>query len=149
MQSMYMNAWSHVRVNGTFIEDFLAQVGLHQSFVLRPVFFIIVLEAIYREIRSGYSEEMLSADELVLIKHLKAWKKTISLKVIIGDKRWKGLRLNVKKMKMITSSENAGKVIVEGKFSCVAHRKGVDSNSTFPHQFCRYWVHRKYIGIRS
>ena len=135
MQSKYRNAWSHVRVNGTFNDDFLAQVGLHQGLVLSPFLFIIVLEAIYWEIRSACSE-LLSAEELVLEKHLRAWKKTRSLKRITGVKRSKGFRLNVQKTKTMTSSENATKIIVKGKLFCAAHRKGVESNFRL-HHFCR------------
>ena len=121
MQSKYSNAWSHIRVNGTFNDDFLAQVGLHQGLVLSPFLFIIVLEAIYREIRSACSE-LLSAKELVLEKHLWAWKKTRSLKRIIGVKRSEGFRLNVQKTKTMTSSENAAKIIRQAFLCCTQKR---------------------------
>ena len=38
----------------------------------------------------------------------------------------KRLRVNVKKTKMIISSQNAGKVKIEGKFSCAVCRRGAD-----------------------
>ena len=41
---MHRNAWSGVKVNGTFNYDFLVQVGLNQGSVLSPLLFIIVLE---------------------------------------------------------------------------------------------------------
>ena len=34
MQLMYRNVRSRVKVNGTFSDDFLVQVGLHQASVL-------------------------------------------------------------------------------------------------------------------
>ena len=46
IQSMYRNTRNHVGVNGTFSDDFLVQVGLHQGSVLSPLLFIIVLEAL-------------------------------------------------------------------------------------------------------
>ena len=45
VQWMHRNYQSQVRVNGTFSDDFLAQVGLHQCSFLSPLLFIIVLEA--------------------------------------------------------------------------------------------------------
>ena len=46
VQSMYSNAGSRVRVNGTFSNDFLVQVGLHQDSVLSTLSFIIGLVAL-------------------------------------------------------------------------------------------------------
>ena len=45
VQSMYRNAESHARVNGTYNNDFLVQVGLHEGSVLSPLLFVTVLEA--------------------------------------------------------------------------------------------------------
>ena len=58
VQSMYRKARSYVRINGPF-SDFLVQVELHQNSVLSPLLFIIVLAALSKETRSGYSEELL------------------------------------------------------------------------------------------
>lgn len=51
VHSMYSNAQSRVRVSGTLSYDFLVQVGLHQGPVVSPLLFMIVLEALSREIR--------------------------------------------------------------------------------------------------
>ena len=40
---------------------------MHQGFVLRPLSFVIVVELLLREIRSGYAKELLYADDLALI----------------------------------------------------------------------------------
>ena len=85
--------------------------------MLSPLLFIIVLEPLSRKIRSGRPEELLYADDLQLvsetIKGLKgrmvAWK---------GALESKGWRVNVKKTKVMISSENAGKVTIERKFPC-------------------------------
>ena len=58
------------------------------------------------------------------------------------------LRVNVKKTKIMISSENAGKVTIKGTFSCAVCRKGVYSN-LIPYQFCRCWVHKRCSGIRG
>ena len=88
VQSMYRNTKSQVRINSTFSDDFLVKVGLHQGSVLSPLLFIIVLEALSREIRSGCSEELLYADDLALvsetlaglIEKLESWKSAMESK---------------------------------------------------------------------
>ena len=121
-RSMYRIAQSRVRVNGTFSDDFLVQVELYQGLVLSPLLFFIVLEALSREIRSGWPEELLHADDLALVSEtleglkgrLQTWKEAL---------KSKGLRLNVKKTKIMILRGNAGKVPTEGKFPCTVWRK--------------------------
>ena len=64
---MYTSARGCVRINGPFSDDFLVQVVLHQGSVLNPLLFTIVLEALSRETRSGYPEELLYIDDLALV----------------------------------------------------------------------------------
>ena len=58
---MYSNAKSRVRINDCFSEEFSVNVGVHQGSVLSPLFFILVLEALSREFRSGVPWELLYA----------------------------------------------------------------------------------------
>lgn len=51
-QSIYRNARSHGRVNGTFSDDFLAPGRIASTSVLHPLLCIIVLEALSRNMRS-------------------------------------------------------------------------------------------------
>ena len=44
---------SCVKVNGTFSDDFLIQLGLHQDSVLSPLLFIIVLEELGQDIQKN------------------------------------------------------------------------------------------------
>ena len=53
VQAMYENAKSKVRLNEKFSEEFNIKVGVHQGAVLSPLLFIIVLEALSREFRTG------------------------------------------------------------------------------------------------
>ena len=62
VQSMYRNGQSHFRANGTFSDDFLVQVRLHQGSMLSPFCFITVLEALSREIKLGCPELLYSDD---------------------------------------------------------------------------------------
>ena len=67
MQGMYANARSHVCVGEGYSKEFEVKVGVHQGSVLSPLLFIIVLEALSREFRSGVPWEDLYADDLVII----------------------------------------------------------------------------------
>ena len=67
---MYRKAQSCVRINGPFSHDFLVQVELHQGSVLSPLFFIKLLEALFKETKSRYPEEPLYIDHLALVSKL-------------------------------------------------------------------------------
>ena len=87
VQGIYANARSHVRVCEGYSEEFEVKVGFHQSSVFSPLLFIIVLEALSRECRSGVPWEDLCADDLVIIAE--------SLEECVrgsgfGKKQWKG-----------------------------------------------------------
>ena len=60
VDSMYSNTQSHVIVNRIFRDDF------NQDSVL------VLQELLSREIRSGCSEKLLYADDLAIVKHLRA-----------------------------------------------------------------------------
>ena len=83
VQAMYTNTKSKVRVNNCYSEEFGVKVGVHQGSVLSPLLFIIVLEALSREFRTGTPWELLYADDLVVIAEteeelrskLSKWKK--------------------------------------------------------------------------
>ena len=55
VQSMYKDVGSRVRVDDGYSEEF----GVHQDSVLKPLLFIIVLEALSREFRTGCPRELL------------------------------------------------------------------------------------------
>ena len=48
-------------------QPFSVKVGLHQGSVLSPLLFIIVLEALSMEFRTGCPWELLYADDLVIV----------------------------------------------------------------------------------
>ena len=85
---MYANARSRVRVGEGYNEEFEVKVGVHQGSVLSPLLFIIVLEALSREFRSGVPWEDLYADNLVIIaesleecvRRLLTWKEAMEKK---------------------------------------------------------------------
>ena len=55
-----------VRVGDGYSEEFGVGVGVHQGSVLSPLLFIIVLEALSREFRTGCPWELLYADDLMI-----------------------------------------------------------------------------------
>ena len=66
VQAMYNNTRSRVRVNNTYSDEFGVKVGVHQGSVLSPLLFVIVLEALSCEFRTGTPWELLYADDLVI-----------------------------------------------------------------------------------
>ena len=61
MQAMYNNTRSRVRVNNTYSDEFGVKVGVHQGSVLSPFLFVIVLEALSHEFRTGTPWELVYA----------------------------------------------------------------------------------------
>jgi hypothetical protein len=105
VQSMYSNVRSRVRVGEGFSDEFQVKVGVHQGSVLSPLLFIIVLEALSREFRSGCPWELLYADDLAIVdkslealtERLSSWK---------AGMEGKGLRVNMKKTKVMITGPN-------------------------------------------
>ena len=120
------------------------KVGVHQGSVLSPLLFIIVLEALSREFRSGVPWEDLYADDLVTIaesleecvRRLLTWKEAMEKK---------GLRVNAGKI-MICST---GLDLLQnsGEFPGAVCRPGVGSNSIFCNG-CKHWVLKKCSGLK-
>ena len=83
VQGMYANAGSRVRIGEGYSEEFEVKGGVHQGSILSPLLFIIVLEPLSREFRSGVPWEDLYADDFVIIaesleecvRRLLTWKK--------------------------------------------------------------------------
>ena len=145
IQGMYTDVKSRVRVNGQYSMEFWAGVGVHQGSVLSPLLFILVLEALSRQFRTGVPWELLYADDLVVmadsleecIARLKVWKE--------GMER-KGLRVNMKKTKLMVSGPGLDLLRDSGAFPCAVCQSGVGVNSIQCSQ-CMYWVHKKCSGL--
>ena len=117
VQAMYSNSRSRVRINDSFSEEFPIKVGVHQGSVLSPLLFIIVLEALSREMRSGCPKELLYADDLAIVSETI---ETLNVKLVA----WKhcleagGLRVNLGKTKIMVSGCDVGKIREQGKYPC-------------------------------
>ena len=102
---MYKDVRSRVRVGDGYSEEFGVGVGVHQGSVLSPLLFIIVLEALSREFRTGCPWELLYADDLMinaesmeeLLVKVQTWK---------TEMEKKGLRVNMGMTKIMESGIN-------------------------------------------
>ena len=141
---MYENAKSAVNINGIAGEGFNVKVGVHQGSVVSPLLFIIVLEALSREFRTGLPLELLYADDLVLIaesiedleRKFDNWKTGMEQKC---------LRVNSGKITVMVSRYDQNTQNKSGKFPCGVCLKGDGRNSIF----CKYWVHAKCSGVKG
>jgi len=70
VQSMYEDATTVVRVNRCDSKAFGVRVGVYQGSVLSPLLFVIVLEALSRQLREGLLMELMYADDLVVITEI-------------------------------------------------------------------------------
>ena len=50
VQAMYNGTKRKVRANGSYSDEFEVKIGVHQGSVLSPLLFIIVMEALCREL---------------------------------------------------------------------------------------------------
>ena len=147
VQSIYKDVRSRVRVGSGYSEEFGVKVGVHQGSVLSPLLFIIVLEALSREFRTGCPWELLYADDLMisaesmeeLLVKLKTWK---------AEMERKGLRVNMGKTKIMVSGPNLDLLKKSGKDPCGVCQTGVGRNAIFCGG-CLSWIHKKCSGIKG
>ena len=147
IQGMYTDVKSRVPVNGQYSKEFGLGFGVHQGSVISPLLFMLVLEALSRQLLTGVPREALYADDLVVmadsleecIARLKVWKE--------GMER-KGLRVNMKKTKFMVSGLGLDLLCDSGAFSCAVCWSDVGVKSIQCSQYM-YWVHKKCSGIRG
>ena len=65
VQAMYSQARCQVRVGDSYCEEFDVTVGVHQGSVLSALNFIMILEALSRDLRVSVLWELFFADDLV------------------------------------------------------------------------------------
>ena len=148
VQSMYKDVRSRVRVGDGYSEEFGVGVGVHQGSVLSPLLFIIVLEALSREFRTGCPWELLYAGDLMisaesmeeLLVKVQTWK---------TEMEKKGLRVNMGKTKIMESGINLDVLKKSGKYPCGVCQSGVGSSNAIFFGGCKRWVHKKCSGIKG
>ena len=123
-------------------------MGVHQSSVLSPLLFIIVLEALSREFRTGCPWELLYADDLMisaesmeeLLVKVQTWK---------TEMEKKGLRVNMGKTEIMESGINLDVLKKSGKYPCGVCQSRVGSSNAIFCGGCKRWVHKKCSGIKG
>ena len=147
VQCMYDGCTSRVRVNDSYSDSIDVKVGVHQGSVLSPLLFIIVLEALSREFRTGCPWELFYADDLVisaetpelLDEKLSIWKLNFELK---------GLRVNMGKTKVMISGPNLDLLKDTGRHPCGVCRKCAGANSILC-SACSHWVHHGCSDVKG
>ena len=135
LQFMY----KEVRVGDEYSNSFDVRVGVHQGSVFSPLLFVIVLEALSMEFRTGCPWEILYANDLMLnvqsmdelLAKLKTWRLQMETK---------GLKVNMVKTKLMVFGSNLDVLKKFGKYPCGVCQTGVGRN-TIQCRGCRQWVH--------
>ena len=147
VHSMHKDVRSRVRVGDGYSEEFGVGVGVHQGSVLSPLLFIIVLEALSSEFRTGCPWELLYADVL-MISAESMEELLIKLKTWNSELEKKGLRVNIGKTEIMVSGMDLDLLKKSGKDPCGVCQKGVGSNAIFCGG-CLCWIHKKCNGIKG
>ena len=124
---LYTEACTVVRRDAGLSESFQVKVGLHQGLVSQ-LLFVVVMDVVSREVRSGLPSELLYANDLVLMAPTmeQLGRRVCDWKAILLDK---GLKLNAGKSKVMVGS-SGGKMIANfGKRRRGVCGKGVHANS--------------------
>ena len=137
VQSMYTDVTSRVTVGNGYSEEFGVAVGVHHGSVLSPLLFIIVLEALSREFRTGCPWELLYADDLMISAE--------SMEELLVKL---SLRVNMGKTKIMVSGMDLDLLKKSGKDPCGVCQKGVGSNAIFCGG-CLCWIQKKCSGIKG
>ena len=148
VMSLYKGAKIKVKVGTRFSEEFEVNVGVHHGSVLSPLLFVIVVDVVANEIKEGMLQEILYADDIVLItesttelqeKKNYVWKSALESKV---------LKVNLTKTKVMVS--NIGQVTVKPsskKDSCGTSDRKTMLNAVLC-KSCGNWIHGRCARIK-
>ena len=144
VMSLYDGAKTRVRVGSAYPEKFDVRVGVHQGSVLSPLLLAIVVDVITENARRGVVNELLKADNLVIMSEdmedlkKRFWNRKDALES-------KGLKVNTRKTKvMVCGSERE---LFKSKIGlCGVCGRRVMANSMMCTK-CGNWVHGKCAKI--
>ena len=145
VMSLYDGAKTRVRVGSTYLEEFEVKVGVHQESVLSPLLFAIVVDVITEHARRAVVNELLCADDLVIMskdmEDLKErfwnWKDALESK---------GLKVNTRKTRLMVSGSE-GELFKSKIDPCGVCGRRVMANSVLCTK-CGNWVHGKCEKIK-
>ena len=100
--SLYKGAKTKVKVGTHLSEELVLEVGVHQGSPISPLWFAIGIDVVTNEIKEGMSQEILYADDIVLIAETKVKlpKKNYTWKSALESK---GVKVNLVKTKVMVS----------------------------------------------
>ena len=141
---LYDGAKTRVRVRSAYSEEFEVKVGVHQGSVLLPPFFVIVVDVIAENARRGVVNELLYANDLVIMsetmENLKErfsnWKDALESK---------GLKINTRKTKVMVSGSE-GELFKSKLDPCGICGRRVMANSVLCTKHGN-WVHGRCAKI--
>ena len=127
VMSLYEGSRTKVRVGSGTSEEFGVRVGVHQGSVLSPLIFAIVVDVVTEHAREGLLNEILYADDLVLMsesmddlrERFQKWRSALE---------GKGLKVHVGKTKMVVSGTE-GEIVLSEIDPCGICGKRVGSNT--------------------
>ena len=114
IEATYERTETVVRTGSGNTEPFEIKVGLHQGSALSPFLFVIVLDTLSNEFRSGLPWELLFADDLVVIAQNE---EELQEKLITWQQGMekRGLKVNAGKTEVMLDSRNHGNIIIKDK----------------------------------
>ena len=144
--SLYEGSRTKVRVGSSFSEEFGVRVGVHQGSVLSPLIFAIVVDAVSEHAREGLLNEILYANDLVLMsenledlrERFQRWRDALESK---------GLKINIRKTKMMVSGAE-GEVVHSKVDPCGICGKRVMSNAVWC-TLCKKWIHARCTKMKK
>ena len=132
MKALYEGSRAAVRVKAgpkaQTGREFEVAVGVHQGSVLSPLLFVVVMDELTRQTRTGIPWELLFADDLALLAKTR---EALSLRL----KSWKsaleagGMKVNTAKTKVLEFGRGLQSKIESGRYPCRVCGKGVGANS--------------------
>ena len=142
---LYEDSKSKVRVADRMSKEFPIKVGVHPESALSPLLFILVMDEATKECRSATFEELLYADDLVLIAQSKeeAEQKFFKWKRAMAKS---GMKVNIGKTKMMVTGKKSD-VIESVRYPCGVCGRGVSVNSIHCVS-CHRWCHRRCSGLQ-
>ena len=145
VQGMNANEQSRVCVCEGYSEEFEVKGSVHQDSVLSLLLFIIVLEALPREFRSGVPWEDLYTNGLVVIAELfeECVRRLLTWKEAMEEKGQSKCR----KAEDHDLWYGPGPPAEFRRVSCAVCRTRVGRNRIFCNG-CKHWVHKKCSGIK-
>ena len=120
---------------------------VHQGSVLRPLLFIIVLEALSHEFQAGVPWEDVYADDLVIISD--SLEECVERLMIWKDEAMeKGLKVNVEKTKVVICGTGLDLLQSSGEYQCpVCHTEEGNNSNYF--NGCNFGCIRNAAGYNN